>query len=180
MTSRRPLPLYSLCTLALLGAALVGCSPAPAPTPTPTPLFASEEEAFAAAEATYRAFIERVNAVDLGDPSTFEPLYELSSGEFQEADREAYSQMHAEGNVVSGSTVILSFTAKASKAPYSTVIASACLDVSAVEVVDARGTSVVSPDRPDVYALDLTFISDGADLRIDSANIREDSTCDIR
>lgn len=180
MTHRSPLRLVSVCALALAGAALIGCSPEPAPTPSPTPAFASEEEAFAAAEETYRAFIKRVNEVDASDPSTFEPLYELSSGEFERADREAYSQMHADGYVIAGRTVILSFKGVESEPPYSTVLADACVDVSAVTVVDATGQSQVRSDRPDIYALSLTFERHGAELRIDSAELNSDLACDAR
>ena len=37
------------------------CTPEPAPTPTPTG-FASEDEAFRAAEETYRAYVDALNA----------------------------------------------------------------------------------------------------------------------
>ncbi|MET0860918.1 MAG: hypothetical protein ABW091_07810, partial [Microbacterium sp.] len=66
--------------LVLASAALSGCTPQPAPTPTPTG-FATEDEAFAAAEETYRAYVDALNQVDLSDPETFEPVYAWTTGE---------------------------------------------------------------------------------------------------
>ncbi len=56
------------------------CTPEPAPTPTPTG-FASEDEAFRAAEETYRAYVDALNAVDLADPATFEPVFAWTTGD---------------------------------------------------------------------------------------------------
>ena len=50
----------TLAAFAVVGA-LVGCAPSSEPTPTPTG-FASEAEAFEAAEATYRAYVDATNA----------------------------------------------------------------------------------------------------------------------
>src|SRR5690606_38234156 len=95
----------------VLSALLVGCSPEPDPTPTPTAAFASEEEAFAAAEETYRAYIDAFNAVDLQDPATFEPLLATSVGEYQSNERKQLSEMHAEGYVQGGAITIEWFAA---------------------------------------------------------------------
>jgi ABC-type oligopeptide transport system substrate-binding subunit len=59
---------FAAATLALALALTTACAPDPAPTPSPTG-FASQEEAFAAAEATYRAYVDALNAVDLADPA---------------------------------------------------------------------------------------------------------------
>lgn len=156
---------------------MLGCSPTPEPEPTPTPAFASEEEAFAAAEETYRALTAALNNIDASDPATFEPLYALSSGDFEKADREAYSNMHAEGYVIAGQTVIVSFDGIESDSTHTTVVAEVCLDVSGVTVVDAHGVSQVSSDRPDRYALLVTFVSSGNRMLTDSAEVNEAAKC---
>ena len=51
------------------------------PDPEPTPLFSSEEEAFAAAEETYRSYVDALNQVDLSDPETFEEVYAWTTGD---------------------------------------------------------------------------------------------------
>ena len=66
--------------------ALTGClGSAPDPTPTPTAVFTSEEEAFAAAEETYRAYIDAVNA-RRADPRSEPDPQSFLIGEAQEAD----------------------------------------------------------------------------------------------
>ncbi|WP_157541104.1 hypothetical protein [Microbacterium sp. XT11] len=167
-------------SIATSAALFAGCSAAPAaPVPTPTPTFANKEEAFTAAEETYRAFTKRLNEVDLADTSTFEPLFDLSSGAFEKADRKAYSQMHAEGYTMTGETKVQSFTGKAASPPYETVIAHVCLDTSSVVVLDSAGVSQVSPDRPDVYSLDVTFVMDDQGrMLIDAAEKNEEEPCE--
>ncbi|MGO2518551.1 MAG: hypothetical protein ACTH8F_00360 [Microbacterium sp.] len=157
---------------------LSACTPAPEPDPTPTAAFASEAEAFAAAEETYRAFTVALNEIDVSDPATFERLYALSSGSFEASDRETYSKMHAERYIVTGDTEVISFSGKSSAFPFESVVADLCIDVSAVEVTDSTGVSQVNPERPDVYALEVTFIMDSShQLMIDSARKIEDESC---
>ena len=137
-------------TLALavvLGLA-TGCQPEPAPSPT-TPVFASEDEAFAAAEETYRAYVDALNQVDLSDPETFEAVYEWTTGDANAGERKSLTQMHADGWTVEGATVVtavnpIQYSADADPS----VVLQACTDVSSVEVLDRGGTSVVDPDRP--------------------------------
>lgn len=164
--------------VALVMCSLLACAPAPAPTPSPTPAFASEEVAFAAAEEVYRAYNDALNALDAADPSTFEPLFDLTSGEFEEGDRENFSVMHAEGHVIEGDAIVSTFAAGTASTDLRRLTASVCLDVSAVTVTDRHGASLVRPDRPDIYSLSVTFIAQGdEDLTIDSAHRIEDKTC---
>ncbi|MCK2032042.1 hypothetical protein [Microbacterium sp. KSW4-4] len=172
-----PTPLRLLAVLAFGVSLLSGCTPAPESTPTPSPAFTSDEEAFAAAEATYREFTRRLNEVDTSDPATFEPLYELSTGDFEKADRKAYSAMHAEGVKVEGETRILSFAAVESDATHKAVAAVVCLDVSDVEVTDSNGVSQVAPGRPDVYALRVNFVNERGTYVISSAQGESETEC---
>lgn len=172
-TSRR------LCALAILTSVVLlsGCAPTATPTPTPTAAFASEEEAFAAAEETYRAYTDALNAVDPADPETFESTYAFSSGGFQKADRENFSKMHAEGYTISGDAVVTQFVGRSTRESAEVVLAIACVDVSGVTVADATGASVVNPDRPDVYEIETTFRWDGVRLRVDEVERVEGQIC---
>jgi len=125
-------------------------TPSPEPTPTPTG-FASEAEAFAAAEATYRAYIDALNQVDLSDPATFEPVYELTAGELNASERENYSQLHADGNTISGESSY--FNAQLLSIAGNIATIAVCLDVSDVDVRDSSGTSIVSQSRPDIQSI---------------------------
>lgn len=157
--------------------ATVGCSPEPAPVPSPTPAFTDEADAFAAAEKVYRAYNDALNEVDPADPNTFEPLYALSSGDFEAADRENFSVMHAEGHEISGSARIVSFTGISATPTFEQVVATTCLDVSDVRITDRDGASLVSETRPDIYALNLTFLASDGIATIDSASRTEDNSC---
>lgn len=162
---------------ALLVLALTGCTTPEPPEPTPTPAFSSEEEAFAAAEATYRAYVDALNQVDLSDPETFEPVYELTTGEANANERESLSQMHADGWKVDGATVVTAFAGDS----YSdgSIDALVCSDVSAVDVHDATGRSMVSASRPEVYALKVTFVESPTPtgLLINQSTAVEDDRC---
>lgn len=157
--------------------ALTGCTPPPAPEPTPT--FAGEEEAFAAAEATYRAYVDALNAVDLSDPETFEDVYAWTTGDANAEERRSLTQMHADGWRVSGSSTMSEFFGDKVSVGGS-VTAVVCSDVSGVAVVDSDGESMVSPDRPAVYALSVVFESSRATdtgLVISASSAIEDERC---
>lgn len=158
---------------AVLIVALAGCTPEPPePTPTSTSAFASEAEAFAAAEETYRAYVDALNEVDLSDPETFEPVYDLTTGELNASDRKSFSQWHSDEYSKVGDATILSIDMDSvDLASKSQVVAHACLDISTVDIVDAAGRSIVAPDRPPVQSLIVTFqeqAGSSTDMRIAS------------
>lgn len=139
---------------------LAGCAPTPEPTPTPTAAFASEEEAFAAAEETYRAYTDAVNQVDFSDPSTFDAVYVLLSGASEASTRKVFSEFYAAKVRTIGLTKYDSFAGASADLASGTISANVCVDVTEVDVVDESGSSVVSPDRPARQPMLVTF--DGA------------------
>ncbi|WP_133192839.1 hypothetical protein [Microbacterium sp. TPD7012] len=141
--------------LALLSTLVVGCSPSPTPTPTPTAAFATEEEAFAAAEETYRAYVDATNSTDLAVPATFEPVFEWLQDDAAAAARENYSEFHAKGLTRTGRSTFDTFTPESFAGR--TVVARLCLDVSEVEIFDSSGESVVPDDRPPRQPLEAEF-----------------------
>lgn len=158
----------------LLAVALTtACSPEPAPTPTPTG-FASEEEAFAAAEATYRAYVDALNEVDLSDPRTFEPVFAQLSGDALANEKKSLTAMHADDWAVSGGSSVADFEGERYQ---SSIVALSCLDVSEIKVTDADGTSQVDPTRPDIYSLRLVFELKSGTLRIADMTPTEDERC---
>ena len=117
--------------LALVTGMATGCFAQPEPEETPP--FASEEEAFAAAEETYRAYVDALNQVDLSDPETFEDVYAWTTGDANAGARESFSQMHADGWVVSGAIGSHTIEPESlSKADRNVVQLAVCLDVSGV------------------------------------------------
>jgi hypothetical protein len=133
---------------ALLLLALAGCTTPESPEPTPTPAFSSEAEAFAAAEKTYRAYVDALNQVDLRDPETFEAVFELTTGEANASDRKTLSGFHADGVSVTGESVV-TLLEPVEVGESERVVLAACVDISTVDLIDAEGRSIVDPNRPD-------------------------------
>lgn len=147
---------------AVLGAVVVallatGCTPEPAPSPSPTG-FASKEEAFAAAEATYRAYVDALNQVDLSDPATFEAPLAWTTGNLNSADKKSFSQSHAEKESLVGAFKVR--LVEPARWDRQTGVASlfTCLDVSGTDVLDSDGVSKVPVDRSPVIALDVDLV----------------------
>lgn len=159
---------------------LAACSPAPdaTPSPTATPLFATEKEAFAAAEATFDSYVQALNSVDTTDPHTFEPVFELSSGSVETADRKNFSEWHADRMVLTGAARVVSFTGVESRPPFTKATAAVCLDVSAVQITNRDGSSGVSPTRPSVYGIEVELVvSGGSAYTVDKATPSESVKC---
>ncbi|MFG6493521.1 hypothetical protein [Microbacterium sp. P03] len=143
----------AVATLVVATAMLSGCIGQPAPAES-TPLFSSEDEAFAAAEQTYRNYVDALNQVDLSDPSTFEPVYAWTTGDANANARESYTRMHADGWQVSGESSLALVEPHPREAGDAGIYDLAvCLDVSDITGTDAEGKSVVSPDRRDVQSM---------------------------
>ncbi|WP_292828984.1 hypothetical protein [Microbacterium sp.] len=139
--------------LVLVVGMTTGCQPEPAPSPS-GPIFANEDEAFAAAEQTYRAYVDALNQVDLSDPETFEAVYAWTTGDANAEARKLFSQMHADSWVVRGESLPTIVNPRVWGGPtQSQMEVSVCLDVSRVELLNEAGESVVSPDRPDVQSM---------------------------
>jgi hypothetical protein len=170
-------PLRTVLAGLTVGATVVlgGCTtPSPDPTPTSTG-FADEAAAFAAAEATYRAYVDALNRVDLADPATFEDVYALTTGELNASDREGLSRYHAEGFNVSGSSIIESVSGEEWTPDLEETSLNVCLNVSSVEVQDVSGESQVQPDRVAVQSLLITVVGASPDaLLISDISGRED------
>ena len=144
---------FALATIA----ATAGCTPS-APTPSPTPTgFADEAEAFAAAEETYRAYVDALNRVDLSDPATFEDVYRWTTGDAYAGERESLSTMHANGWTVTGETVVVSVVGRTFAKGTQTGTVTACVNVESVRLTDAAGQSMVAADRPAVQTVEVGF-----------------------
>lgn len=142
----------------LLVLALGGCATPEPEEPTPTPVFSSEEAAFAAAEETYRAYVDALNQVDLSDPETFEAVYDWTTGEANASDRKSLSGLHADGVTLTGSSVITAL--EPIGAVNDDLTLAACVDIATVDLLDADGNSVVDADRPDTQRTTITLRAD--------------------
>lgn len=142
-----------------LSLALAGCTAPDPPAPTPTSMFSTEEEAFAAAEATYRAYVDALNQVDLSDPETFEALFGWTDGELNALDRRQFSEWHAQGLRKTGEARVRTVAGTEWDAEAGLIQIDACYDVSDVDLRDAQGISIVSTERPPEQELAITLTS---------------------
>ncbi len=131
-------------------------------------------------EETYRAYVDALNQVDLSDPETFEAVYAWTTGEANAGEKKSLTQWLQ--RVVSHRGFFDSrfFPDVAKLAKPATVSAIVCSDVSDVVVTDASGQSMVSGQRPDVYALRIDLIEDSntsTGLAIATSNAIEDARC---
>ncbi|MFC4245094.1 hypothetical protein ACFOYW_17135 [Gryllotalpicola reticulitermitis] len=153
-------------TTLLLAATLAGCTPAPTsspmpraasptatstPTPSSTPVFASDEEALAAAVAIYRKYEAASDAVgrDGGaHPERVRPYVSDSGYEFELAQAETLraEQSHGVGAAVLNNAVLKS---RDEQGGVATVTMHVCEDISAVDRIDAQGRSLVESTRGD-------------------------------
>ncbi len=163
--------MISRIALAAVGAALAaglvaGCSPTvpppvPSPSPTPTPLFATEEEAFAAAEEVYRAYVTATSLYASGntdaDPTQF------TVGNAYEAELGFWRSYEQGDRRLVGESTIGSFNGVEAQIhpPTPRVTAEVCLDSTDVRVLDLAGNDVTPEGRENVSVLFVTFIFDG-------------------
>ncbi len=169
-------------TPALLVAALlattVGCSPTPSPppTPTPTPLFATEEEAFAAAEDVYREYNEAVNAERRGAPDANPRDYLV--GLALESDTDARNILASRGLTIEGDGVVADFTKEEIRLGTSPrLVAEACLDVGSTHVINDQGSDVTPPDRSSRVALRITMLANDGRWLVAESTAREGGAC---
>lgn len=157
---------------ALALALTTGCTPEPAPSPSPTG-FASEEEAFAAAEATYRAYVDAVNARNSGDTSAEAPTGFLSGAALQ-AELDSEREFANLGIRLDGPMELSEF--ELTDVSPSTLSGTVCLDVSQARVVDKDGNDVTPVDRPDRLGLVVKFQWTPADPLI-TQSLASDTSC---
>ncbi|MFT3799426.1 hypothetical protein [Microbacterium sp.] len=152
--TRRMRGTAAILAAAALCALLAGCAPEPAPTPTPTG-FASEEEAFAAAEATYRAYVDAVNARRTDADSQPAPNDFLSGSALQDSIDGA-GLLEDAGRHIVGATEAKSIERIA--ASQSSATLAVCVDSSQTRVLDSHGADVTPTDRAETFLLRVEVV----------------------
>lgn len=167
----------ALGVLTLTVGMLAACAPTPEPTPTPTALFSSDEEAYAAAEETYRAYTDATNLTDFADPETFEAVFSWLAGPAESTTRENYSSLHADKITRSGDSTFDSYTPVSNADELVTV--RLCIDVSDVQLRNEAGDSIVPSDRPARQPIEVEFVdaSTSTGLVIRSSIAAEEFEC---
>lgn len=164
----------SLSTIALvcvLAAALSGCVTEPSKPaestapPTATPIFANDEEALAAAEAAYAAYLA-VDAQILADGGRDpERIKEVVTERYAERLLPEYSSLVENSLSIRGETVL--DTASLIQQASGSVQIYGCQDISATVVLTSDGTDATPTGRETRLPLVLSFETIDGDLRID-------------
>jgi len=149
-----PLALFAALALALTGCAPASKEVAPEPTAVAVP-FESEEEALAAAVEAYARFVEVGDSIGRDGGLNAERLEEVATGELLKTSLEGLESWVEKGWRQVGAAEFSDVTLQ--QFWDKGVIIYLCEDVSAVDVFDATGQSVVSADRPDFYYFQVSF-----------------------
>ncbi|CAH0182709.1 hypothetical protein SRABI44_02238 [Microbacterium foliorum] len=163
-------PLIPFLALAVVFS-VAGCAP-PAPSPAATTTFASDEEAFAAAEETYRGYIAA------GNDGTDATRFLIGPALASEID---LSRTLSDQNLAmvgaSGFDHFVGVDATVN-VKVATVVARVCLDVSDTRIIDEGGADVTPESRADRWLLSITFVGDKSGLLIsDSTADDDDGSC---
>jgi len=133
------------------------------PTPTASPLFASEEDALAAARATYEGFLRTSETIVDEDGASSERIDRFATAEVAESEKRGFANLAAANERIVGEIVLekLLLQSYRPQAPGGLGVVSvyACVNVGDTDVVDENGNSVVAADRPDKTAFEVSFDS---------------------
>jgi hypothetical protein len=132
----------------------------PSATPTAQPVFASDEEALAAATEAYEAYISTADQIvrDGGEDPT--RIRDYVSDDLAESEIESYALLKERNLRGVGESSYSDFSLQRVSSDSSrsdVVTAYVCSDLSATDVLDESGQSVVALERQDRRPFELTF-----------------------
>ena len=149
---------------AVLLVVLAGCDePPPHVTPVPTPsvttVFASDEEALAAAEEAYRAYLAVADQIFAEGGADPERLSAVAAPPQLTVDLQGFEEVVEEGQHSVGLTTFRDIALQRYDPTVSedTIIVYLCEDVSGVDVLDRHGSSLVTPSRPNLVTYQVSF-----------------------
>lgn len=164
----------ALIAVPAIALALAGCStqePAAQPTTSTElmPLFASDEEALAAAEAAYTNYLQVSDQIARDGGANPERLKGLVSQGLLESQFDTYREVTAKKVKALGASTFFNFKLQQTSA--NNVSNYVCLDVSGIRVVDSSGVDVTPIDRPNLLPLSLNWNVKGSQLILDSSEV---------
>jgi hypothetical protein len=152
----------------LLGcAALTGCSPAatPAPSPTSTAIFASEDEALAAATAVYQQYLAVSDQVSAEGGASADRLKPFLVDAYWPIEKSSVERLRINGVHTDGNSTFDSAELVKISDDMRLLTVRLCADVSNVRIVDSLGEEVTPPDRVNRLPLEVEFSAEMADSR---------------
>jgi hypothetical protein len=145
---------------------LAGCVPPPAnviPTSVPTaaPVFASEDEALAAAVKAYEGYLEVSDRILMDRGVNPERLLAVATKDVLAKQLPGFDQARKMDLRSTGGSKVDTITLQAYEPRTADgkgiVTVYACVDVSSVNVYDSNGRSIVSPNRPNRSPFEAQF-----------------------
>ena len=160
--------LLVLGTLLLLGAlSLTGCAPEPAPrasettAPTDAPVFASDEQALAAATEAYAAYLAMSDQILAEGGEDPDRIRAFAAEKLAAIEIKGYANVRLKKLRSVGESrftdLILQDRSPSGEAGRGIVNTYVCSDISGVDMVNANGDSVVDEARPDFTAFVVAF-----------------------
>lgn len=150
-----------------------GCGASPEPTATPTPaatdaaapIFASDEEALAAAVAAYEAYAEASDAIAADGGAEPERIDPFVTDQFAVSARQEFKALeevkgHFEGRISYDSVSLAERTQEDGAAQVSVYL---CRDVSGVRALTSDGKDITPSDRAERVPTQAAFISSESD-----------------
>jgi hypothetical protein len=154
-------------TVALAAVMLSGCLPQqPTATPTPeasaAPIFATDEEALAAATAAYAAYLAMSDQIAADGGANPERLAPFVTSDQQASAAESFAVYRDRGLRAVGASTFdnVSLIQIDQGSPHIFIDLYLCLDVSMVRAVDQSGLVVTPNNRPDRLPLKVEFEAD--------------------
>jgi len=152
----------------------------PKPSPSSTALFATDEEALAAAEEAYREYQHVSDAILIDGGADPERLLEVATQAQYEYEKAGYDMALSRGYHSTGGSAFDSVTLK-ERDDRGTITVFLCEDVSGVDIRDSDNVSVVPSGRPDRFPLVVSFVAaDSAESRLRVSEVQdwnEDNFC---
>ena len=152
----------------LSGSMVAGCAgPGPrpplVPSPSATPLFASDEEALAAAEAAYGEYLEVLDE----SLRTFDvsKLSHVASQDALQGAIDAVLEFQEKGTRLVGHSLI-DTSSLAAPSSMNEVSIYSCLDLSGTDVVNEAGDSTLPSSRTDRYPMEVRLVREPSSLRL--------------
>ena len=159
---------------------LSGCVGPPDSTPTPTaapsassePIFASDEEALAAAVQAYEAYSSTLNMISRENGEATERIRDVVTAKYAPTIESLFRDFSQRGLTIQGDTSVDSFKLVEAvevdgRAEVAILL---CSDVSASRIINADGADVTPEGRPERSALQAQLVSPSAgaaDLLVD-------------
>lgn len=133
----------------------------PVPTPSVTPVFASDEEALAAAEESYKRYISMEDSIAQEGGRDPERLAEIVTDEWLQTEFDTFERFRQSGRLQVGSTSVTDVELQRVdefKDGTAEVVVYVCVDFSDTSFVDASGAQV-APEGPRTLTLEATFVA---------------------